>query len=92
MQALSTVSGLSQITSVPPTDLVDGAIYDMVLKYKDAANNPEASVDFPGGGAFYFAGSTTQQHGARGGVYSPSSTGTVALGGNWKVGVWLQAR
>ena len=95
MQALSTVSGLSQVTSVAPaTDLVDGVVYDMVLKYKDAANNAEVAVNFPGGGAFYFGGTTTQQHGMvlGGGVYTPASTGSVALGGNWQVGVWLPER
>ena len=92
LQALSTISGLSQVDSViPATDLVDGVVYDMVLSYSDAANNAEASVNFPGTGSFYFGGFTTQQHGMvlGGGVYTPSSSGSIALGSNWQVGIWL---
>ena len=91
MQAFSSAGGLSSITSiVPATDLVDGAIYDATLQYRDAANNPLNTANFPGG-SVYFGGSTTQQHGMTlgGGSVSPSSTGTIALGANWIVGIYL---
>ncbi len=93
MMALSSLSGLSQVASVTPaTDLVDGAIYDFALKYQDAAGNPETVVAFPGtGGTFYYGGSTTQQHGMTlaGGTYAAASSGSIALGSNWEVGVYL---
>ena len=91
MQAFSSAGGLSQITSiVPATDLVDGAIYDATLQYKDAANNAENTVNFPGT-SFYFGGHTTQQLGMTigGGGVNPASSGTIALGANWIVGIYL---
>jgi hypothetical protein len=91
MQAFSSAGGLSQITSiVPATDLVDGAKYDATLQYKDAADNALNVVNFPGT-TFYFGGQTTQQHGMTigGGGISPASSGTIALGANWIVGIYL---
>ena len=91
MQAFSSAGGLSSITSiVPATNLVDGAIYDATLGYQDAAGNSINTVNFPGT-SFYFGGSTTQQHGMTigGGGVPAASTGTIALGSNWVLGIYL---
>ena len=91
MQAFSSAGGLSSITSiVPATNLVDGAIYDATLGYKDAAGNALNTVNFPGT-SFYFGGATTQQHGMTigGGGQAPASSGNIALGSNWVLGIYI---
>ena len=87
-QQLSALSGLSDIKSVnPPTDLVDGTIYQITLHYKDAGNHPTSTVVLSD---MTFCGDQTLDLKASGAwLLKGTSSGVIALPQNWTLGVRL---